>query len=54
MWVPRGLDICQPQARVPRIRPSWRIIRPLWGTIRHVISPFSTSTRRLVVDYSLT
>ena len=54
MWMPRGFDIHRPCACGPRIRPLWRIIRPLWGTIRHVISPFNTSIRRLVFDHPLT
>ena len=53
MWVPRGLDTRQPCARVPRIRPSLRIIQPLWGTIRNVISPSGTSIHRLVFDHPL-
>ena len=54
MWVPRGLKIRWPRARVPRIRPSQRIIRPLWGTIRHVISPFSTLIHCLLFYHPLT
>ena len=54
MRVPCGLDIRRPCACVPRIRPSWRIIRPLWETICHVVSLFSTSIHHLVFDNLLT